>query len=205
MTKSLLIILLPLTTFSISCGQISISNGVRAIRNDTSTIPSIIKMVANSELGEPMIISGMIYLSDGRTPAKDAILSVWHTDAKGYYITGGGGAGELHPRIHGRMKTCSDGKYEFRTIRTAQYPSHTTPAHVHGHISAPNFPEYPIIYYFEGDDLITEEKHFELNSHYCRTPSIIKLVKDKNGILIGHRDIILEYIKPSNETIKLMW
>jgi protocatechuate 3,4-dioxygenase beta subunit len=36
--------------------------------------------------GERMIISGTIYLPDGKTPAKGAILSVWQTDAKGYYI-----------------------------------------------------------------------------------------------------------------------
>ena len=188
-----------------SCGQTTNSNAFKATNNDTLNIPSKIKMVADSELGEPMIISGTIYLPDGKTPAKKAILSVWHTDAKGYYIAGGGGAGELHPRIHGRMKTGADGKYEFSTIRPAQYPSHTSPAHVHRHISAPNFPEYPIIYYFEGDDLITDKNRSELNNHYGGTPSIITLTKDNNGILIGQRDIILQYVKPSDETMKLQW
>jgi len=162
-------------------------------------------MVTDSEPGEPMIISGVVYLPDGKTPAKGAILSVWHTDAKGFYITGGGGAGELHPRIHGRMKTRADGKYEFRTIKPAPYPGHTSPAHVHGHISAPGFPEYPIIYYFEGDDLITEQNRSELNNHYGGTPSIITLKKDSNGKLTGHRDIILQYVKPSGETMRLQW
>lgn len=205
MTKSLLTFILPLTTFLISCGQTYNSNVVTAISNDTLNIPSTIKMVAESEPGDPMIISGTIYLSDGKTPGKDAILSVWHTDTKGYYIEGGGGAGEEHPRIHGRMKTGSNGKYEFRTIRPAQYPSHTSPGHVHGHIYAPNFPEYPIIYYFDGDDLITDKNRSELNNHYGGTPSIIKLTKDNNGIFIGHRDIILQYVKPSDETMKLKW
>jgi protocatechuate 3,4-dioxygenase, beta subunit len=185
-----------------SCGQITNSNALMTTGDDTLDIPAKIKMVADSEPGEAMIISGTIYLPDGKTPAKGAILSVWHTDTKGYYIEGGGGAGELHPRIYGRMKTGADGKYEFRTIRPAQYPSHTSPAHVHGHISAPNFPEYPIIYYFEGDDLITDKNR---SDHYGGTPSVIKLAKDSNGILIGHRDIILQYVKPSDETMKLQW
>lgn len=187
------------------CGQASSSNNFTAASKDTVVIPSNIKMVAGTEPGEPMIISGTIYLPDGKTPAKGAILSVWHTDAKGYYIEGGGGAGELHPRIHGRMKTGPDGKYEFRTIKPAQYPGHTSPAHVHGHISAPGYPEYPIIYYFEGDDLITDKNRSELNSYRGGTPSIIKLTKDSNGVLIGHRDILLEYVKPSGETMKLQW
>jgi protocatechuate 3,4-dioxygenase beta subunit len=188
-----------------ACGQtISVSQPV-AITKDTLNISSKIKMVADSESGETMIISGTIYLPNGKTPAKDAILSVWQTDAKGYYIPSGGGAGELHPRIHGRMETGSDGKYEFRTIKPGQYPSHTSAAHVHGHISAPDFPEYAIIYYFEGDDLITDKNRTELNKHRGGTPSIIKLTRDSSGVLIGHRDIILEYVKPSGETLKLQW
>jgi protocatechuate 3,4-dioxygenase, beta subunit len=199
-------LLIPFFTFLFfSCGQTGNSNNFIVSKNDTLDIPSKIKMVADSESGEPMIISGIIYLPDGKTPAKDAILSVWQTDAKGYYIAGGGGAGELHPRLHGRMKTGSDGKYEFRTIKPGQYPSHTTPAHIHGHISAPNFPEYAIIYYFEGDDLITDENRSELNSHHGRSPSIIILTRDSGGVLTGHRDIILEYVKPSDETMKLQW
>ncbi len=194
-----------LTILVYTCGQTNSSNQHATITKDTLNIPSKIKMVADSEPGEIMIISGSIYLPDGKTPAKDAILSVWQTDTKGYYIAGGGGAGELHPRIHGRMKTGSDGKYEFRTIKPGQYPSHTSPAHVHGHISAPDFPEYAIIYYFERDDLITDKNRTELNSHRGGTSSIIKLTRDSNGIWIGHRDIILEYVKPSSETMKLQW
>jgi len=194
-----------LTILFFGCGQTTNSNHLAIINKDTTDMQSKIKLVSDSEPGETMIISGTIYLPDGKTPAKGAILSVWQTDAKGYYIAGGGGAGELHPRIHGRMKTGADGKYEFRTIKPGQYPSHTSPAHVHGHISGPNFPEYPIIYYFEGDDLITDKNRSELNNHHGGTPSIIKLTKDSNGILIGRRNIILQYVKPSDETIKLQW
>jgi protocatechuate 3,4-dioxygenase, beta subunit len=197
--------MLPLAIFLVSYAYTTSTNNFTSASNDTLSIPSKIKMVADSEPGERMTISGTIYLSDGKTPAKNAILSVWHTDSKGFYIAGGGGAGEEHPRIRGRMKTGSDGKYEFQTIRPAPYPNNSTPAHVHGHVSAPNFPEYPIIYYFEGDNLITVQNRSELNSHRGGTASIIILTKDDNGILIGHRDIILEYVKPTSETMKLKW
>jgi protocatechuate 3,4-dioxygenase beta subunit len=172
---------------------------------DTLELPSKINVTVNEEPGEPMTISGTVYLSDGKTPANGAILSLWQTDTNGYYVEGGGGAGELHPRLHGRLKTSADGKYEFKTIKPGQYPSHTTPAHVHAHISAPDFPEYALIYYFEGDDLITDKNRSQLNSSRGGTPSIIKLTKNEDGILMGHRDIILEYVEPSSETLKLQW
>lgn len=204
MKNSYLIPLL-LASLFVGCGQTGNSKKSAIIHTDTLHLPSKIKLVADSEAGEPLVISGTIYLADGRTPAQGAILSVWHTDAKGYYIAGGGGAGELHPRIHGRIETGPDGKYELRTIKPGQYPSHTSPAHIHAHISAPGFPEYPITYYFEGDDLITDQNRPKLNSYRGGTPSIILLAKDSHGVLIGHRDIILEYVRPSAETMKLQW
>lgn len=190
---------------TLSCKNSTGSSASTVAMTDTLQLSSKTHVTADGEPGEPMIISGTIYLPDGKTPAQGAILSVWQTDAKGYYIEGGGGAGELHPRLHGRMKTGTDGRYEFRGIKPGQYPSHTTPAHVHAHISAPDFPEYALVYYFEGDDLITEENRSKLNSNHGGTPSIISLTKNENGILIGHRDIILEYIKPTGETLKLQW
>jgi hypothetical protein len=53
--------------------------------------------------------------------------------------------------------------------------------------------------------LITDKNRSELNNYRGGTPSIITLTKDINGILIGHRDLILEYVKPSAETMKLQW
>ncbi len=103
------------------------------------------------------------------------------------------------------MKSGFDGKYEFRTIKPGPYPSNSTPAHVHGHISAPGFPEYPLVYYFEGDKLITDKNRAKLNHNRGGTPSIIQLKKDSNGVFVGHRDFILEYVKPSDETMKLQW
>ncbi|HSY76348.1 MAG TPA: protocatechuate 3,4-dioxygenase [Bacteroidia bacterium] len=187
------------------CGQPADTNHAPVSKKDTIDMPAKIKLVSDSEPGEPMIISGTVYLPDGKTPAKNAILSVWHTDANGNYIKEGGGAGEDHPRIHGRMKTGPDGKYEFRTIRPGQYPSHTSPAHIHAHISAPDYPEYALAYYFEGDNLITDQNRSKLNGYRGGTPSIITLIKDSTGVWIGHRDIILEYVKPSDETMKLEW
>ena len=203
--KNIYLLISSLAVLSSGFGQTTNSNQFTTTNSDSLDIPSKIKMVTDDEPGEPMIISGTIYLPDGKTTAKGAVLSVWHTDSKGNYIKEGGGAGEEHPRIHGRMKTGPDGKYEFHTIKPAPYPNNSAPAHVHGHISALGFPEYPIAYFFEGDKLITDKNRSVLNSYRGGTPSIIKLTRDRNGVLIGHRDIILEFVKPSNETMKLQW
>src|ERR1051325_9781225 len=96
---------LVLSVFFFSCGQTNVPDQPQgSVKKDPAELSSTIKLVADSEPGQRMIIAATIYLPGGKIPAKDAILSVWQTDAKGFYIAGGGGAGELHPRIHGRIR-----------------------------------------------------------------------------------------------------
>src|SRR4249920_3048343 len=112
---SLSILLLAISV--LSCNHANQQSNTPHHKVDASKYPSNIQLVSGDEPGESMIISGTIYLPDGKTPAKEVILALWQTDAEGNYIKSGGGAGEEHPRIHGRLETGADGKYEFRTIK----------------------------------------------------------------------------------------
>lgn len=91
------------------------------------------KLAADDEPGEPLIISGTIYKSDGKTPAQDVILYVYHTDHTGRYTPG---PNQVHARKHGHLrgwvKTDAQGRHEFRTIRPAAYPEGKDPHHIHG-------------------------------------------------------------------------
>src|SRR5215471_12397864 len=165
-----------------------------AVQAGQPHLTSVISLTSPQEPGERLIISGTIYLPDGVTPAKGAILALWQTDAKGYYALEGEEAGEEHPRLHARLQTSSDGKYEFSTIKPAPYPHRTVPAHIHAHISAPGFSEYAIIYYFEGDPFITAANRNKLNSYRGGTPSIIKLERDAAGVWRGTRNLKLEHV-----------
>src|SRR4051812_3563417 len=53
------------------------------------------------EAGEPLEMQGVIYQSDGRTPAPGVVLYVYHTDAKGYYSPA---PGQIHGRRHGHLR-----------------------------------------------------------------------------------------------------
>src|SRR5262249_48574988 len=168
-------------------------------------LQSSISVASLAEPGERLILSGTVYLPDGRTPAKDAILAVWQTDAKGYYAQAGAEAGEEHPRLHRRLQTGPDGRYEIRTIKPAPYPHRSVPAHIHAHISASGFPEYAIIYYFEGDPFITDANRGQLNTRRGGTSSIIKLQRDSAGVWHGARDIILENVPSGGQAMRLGW
>jgi hypothetical protein len=92
------------------------------------------------EPGEPMIISGTVRDPDGQ-PVAEALISVFHADAKGHY-TPSSPTDEPGSRLFGYMKTGADGRYEFRTIRPGGYPHQPIPQHIHLLVSAPGFQEH---------------------------------------------------------------
>jgi len=150
------------------------------------------------ELGEKLIISGTVYLPDGKTPAKDIIIYVHHTNIKGIYPKKGDekGNGKYHGYLRGWMKTDSNGKYKFETIRPAPYHSHEgEPAHIHYNIQGTEYPEYWLAsIWFSDDSRVTEEykKSVKRSGGFS---NIITLTKDDHSVLRGERNIILKKFK----------
>jgi protocatechuate 3,4-dioxygenase beta subunit len=144
-----------------------------------------------AEPGEPLEISGTIYKADGRTPAGDVILYVYHTDSKGEYAQSPEATRDIpHGRLRGWMKTDQNGKYFFRTIRPASYPNSRAPQHIHPLIKEPGLETYWIDEYVFEDDPFVGQQYRE--SQRDRGGSgLIKLIKDNRGVWVGRRDIIL--------------
>ncbi len=141
------------------------------------------------EPGEPMIIEGTIYKKDGKTPAPDVVLYVYHTDAQGYYSNIPGQKELRHGHLRGWIKTGADGKYKFTSVRPAQYPRETIPAHIHPIVKEPGLTLYYIDeYLFEGDSFLTDEERKRQEKRGGN--GIITLTK-KDGVWRGTRDIIL--------------
>lgn len=137
-------------------------------------------------------VTGTIYEKDGKTPAKDVILYIYHTDQHGIYASKGNetGWGKHHGFIRGWVKTDQNGKYAFYTIKPGVYPDRTVAAHIHPTILEPNGQYYWLdSYLFEGDSLITNS---EMHSKAPRGGSSGILNLEKEGDLwVGTRDFIL--------------
>jgi len=148
-------------------------------------------IAGSGEAGEPLEMRGVIYRSDGKTPAPSVILYVYHTDAKGYYSPAPGQTqGRRHGHLRGWMKTDRMGRYEFRTLRPAPYPSGEVPAHIHPVVKEPGKNEYYLDeYVFADDPLLTREKRGKLENR--GGSGIVEVSRNKNGVWVGRRDIIL--------------
>jgi protocatechuate 3,4-dioxygenase beta subunit len=143
------------------------------------------------EPGEPLEMRGVIYRSDGKTPAPDLILYVYHTDANGYYSPAPDQAhGRRHGHLRGWMKTDREGRYQFRTIRPVPYPNGRVPAHIHAIVKEQERNEYWIDEYVFGDDSLLTRKERSLMQNRGGS-GVVDVIRKKNGLWVGYRDIVL--------------
>ena len=157
--------------------------------NNVDTLPDF------NDAGPKIEISGIIYRQDGKTPAADVVLYVYHTDQKGVYPTKGNEKGwaKRHGYIRGWIKTDKNGFYKFYTLVPASYPDSRNPKHIHPTIKEPDKNEYWIDeYLFDGDPYLQNERS-------DRPPrgsnGILKPVM-KDGMLRATRNIILGFNVP---------
>lgn len=144
-----------------------------------------------NEPGEAMVLTGTIFKADGKTPAPDVILYMYHTDAKGNYsATANQRHGKRHGHLRGWIKTDSKGRYKISSIRPASYPNGKAPQHIHPIIKEVGISPYWIDEYLFDDDpfLVQAEKDRQEKRGGA---GIIHLTKNEKGIWVGKRDIIL--------------
>lgn len=154
-------------------------------------IKSIDTLPDFNEAGPKIEISGIIYKADGRTPAPDVVLYIYHTDQKGRYPTKENekGWGKRHGFIRGWIKTDQNGNYKFYTLLPASYPDGKNPKHIHPVIKETDKNEYWIDeFLFEDDPYLSKEERDRPNP---RGGSGILKTNLKNGMLSATRNIIL--------------
>jgi protocatechuate 3,4-dioxygenase beta subunit len=86
------------------------------------------------ERGDPLVVSGTVYESDGKTPAGGTKIIVYHTDQRGYYSEGG--QDRSRPKFSAELVTGADGRYSFRTLVPGYYPGGNTAKHIHYELTA---------------------------------------------------------------------
>ena len=140
------------------------------------------------EAGPKMILHGIVYKNDGKTPAPDVVIYAYHTDQQGLYSKGTGSEwGKRHGYIRGWVKSNKKGEYRMYTLRPAPYPNSNSEAHIHVTIKEPGKKEYYI------DEIIfTDDKNVDKNHKFPeRGGSGLIEVKTKDGIQWAERNIYL--------------
>ena len=141
--------------------------------------PARVVVPPTGEPGEALVISGVVFKPDGRTPLAGASVYVYQTDAKGAYAVDDARASN-NPRLRGYLRTDAEGRYEFRTIRPGSYPGTRNPGHIHYHVNAPGHTERVFEIVFEGDTLIPEQWKRDAKNPQSGV-AIVRLEAGNNG------------------------
>ena len=142
------------------------------------------------EPGDKLKVTGVIYQPDGKTPAKDVIFYIYHTNTGGIYPTKGAETNwsRRHGYIRGWIKTGADGVYTFYTVMPGAYPERNAAAHIHPTILEPNGKYYWVDeYHFKGDPLLATMQ--ALSSP--RGGAGIVTLEREGTMLVAKRDIVL--------------
>lgn len=166
--------------------------GCEALFEYQNKILKSVDTLPEFDRNEPkMRVTGIVYKKDGKTPAENVIIYIYHTNRKGVYQTRGDETGwaKRHGYIRGWVKTGKDGKYTFYSFRPASYPDGSEPEHIHITIKEPETNEYYLDEYFFADDPLLKSTF--INKLPKRGGSGIVNPKIEAGMLTIKRDIIL--------------
>ncbi len=151
-----------------------------------------------NQKGQKILLTGIVYQQDGKTPASDVLLYYYHTNSEGRYLhkpeekrsMPPNDLGQTHGYIRGWVKTDTSGKYFIFTVRPGTYPTNDEPAHVHITVKEPNdIKEYYIDdFVFDDDKLLTSAKRKKME-HRCGS-GVLRMVQ-KGDLQIGERNLIL--------------
>lgn len=166
-----------------------------------ATLNASAQLAGPDEPGEKLLIEGTIYQPDGKTPAPDIILYVYHTDASGRYSPGPTQTqARRHGHLRGWVKSDAKGRYSISTIRPASYPKTRNPQHIHPIVVESRSRYYWIDdYLFTDDPLLTAQ---EKAHQPGRGGSGIITLRREGGVWKGQRDIILGRSIPDYTTVK---
>lgn len=174
--------------------------GCEAIFEYGSKMLASIDTLPYFTLHDPKLkIIGTVYQRDGKTPAPNVVLYIYHTNRNGVYETTGKETGwaKRHGIYRGWIKTDHNGTYTFYTFRPNAYPDKSEPAHIHLTVKEPDKNEYYLDdYVFDDDPILTAGKRKMLSN---RGGSGVMSATLENGITVIKRDIILGLNIPDYE------
>lgn len=149
-------------------------------------------LAAPGEPGERLVVSGVVRDGAGRAQP-GIVLYVYQTDAAGLYHPDPDARGlpSAIARLHGWMRSDSEGRYRFETIRPGLYPDRSAPSHIHLHVIEPGrCTYYAGDYLFDDDPSLTPAARAESRTAHAGS-GVLTPVRAADGTWRAQRDLVL--------------
>lgn len=199
------ILVIPFLFLSCNGQNASTSSGNKendeGLLKDFSQVPRTVSSQDTSpgwtQPGQKILLTGIVYQLDGKTPAPGVIIYYYHTNTEGRYVHKPGekrsmppnSLGQTHGYIRGWVKTDENGKYSIYTVRPGVYPTRDAPAHIHLTIKEPDFKEYYIDdIIFDDDRLVTAAYRQKMANR--AGSGVVRLVQ-QGDLQVGERNLVL--------------
>jgi protocatechuate 3,4-dioxygenase beta subunit len=113
--------------------------------------PSRATFVGDADRGERLLLAGSVRTTSCE-PVANAVLDIWHADARGGYDNDGFG-------LRGTLRTDAHGRWALRTIIPGRYLNgkQYRPSHIHVKVRARGHEELTTQLYFKGDPYIERD------------------------------------------------
>jgi protocatechuate 3,4-dioxygenase beta subunit len=138
------------------------------------------------EAGKRLLIEGVVRDATGR-PVEGATVTAYNADATGLYNPAN--SETRVPRVHAKVTTDAQGRFQVLTVFPGPYPSGDEPAHVHFDAVAPTYKLSYATIWFEGDRLITPQKRAWADQD---AETRIVPTRDLAGLAVAAVTIVLE-------------
>lgn len=174
-------------------------------RKSSAAIPHRMVIAGVREPGTRIVITGVVFSADGKTPAPDVQMDAYHTDDAGFYARP-----KNDPRLarlKGALATGSDGEYTIETILPGHYGDVAVPPsrHIHVHVATPQFPQYWIeSFLFDGDPRLTAEQR-AASQGLGRFAPITRLAFSTGDVLHYRRDIRIDPVQAERNRMINGW
>ena len=138
--------------------------------------------------GAPIVLKGIIFKEDGKTPVNNAFVEIWHCDEHEVYDN----ASDDY-NYRGAQKTKADGKYAFKSILPVPYKADPNseaswrPAHIHMRVSVPGQQDLITQLYFKGG------KYVETDT-WASAPQAVNRILDVSKNASGESEIVFNVI-----------
>jgi protocatechuate 3,4-dioxygenase beta subunit len=160
---------------------------------DPGSLTPEMRLAPEGEPGEPLVITGTIFQTDGETPAGGVVLYAYQTNRDGTYPGRGEAQGieGRHGRLRSWLRTGPDGRYRITTIRPGSYPGSRIAQHIHVHLTLPGGEERIIRDFNFADDPFISDAQREGSARRGPVGNVLVVKRDADGIWRGERDIVI--------------